>query len=63
MIAIIEPEVALEHLRQALACAGLEVQQTNEGTVIRVTDAYRDWGYTDTGHVPALIRFQGVHHE
>ena len=63
MIAVIEPTVALEHLRQALACAGLEVQQTNEGTVIRVTDAYRDWGYTGLGHIPSLIRFTGVHHE
>lgn len=63
MIAVIEPAVALEHLRQALACAGLELQQTNEGIVICVTDAYRDWGVTSVGHVPALIRFTGVHHE
>ena len=63
MIAIIEPTVALEHLRQALACAGLELQATTEGAVIAVSPEYRDWGYTGTGHVPALIRFQGAHHE
>lgn len=63
MIAIIEPTVALEHLRQALACAGLELQTNNEGTVIAVSRDYRDWGYTGLGHIPSLIRFTGVHHE
>ena len=63
MIGIIEPEVCLDHLRQALACAGLELQQTTESVVIRVSSGYRDDGHTTTGHVPALIRFIGVHHE
>lgn len=63
MIGIIEPEVCLDHLRQALACAGLELQQTTESVVIRVSSGYRDNGHTTTGHVPALIRFIGVHHE
>ena len=63
MIGIIQPDVSLEHLRQALACAGLELQQTAESVVIRVSSGYRDNGHTTTGHVPALIRFIGVHHE
>jgi hypothetical protein len=63
VIAVIDPYVSLAHLAQALACAGLEVTQTSEGAVISVSAAYRDWGYTATGHVPALIRFQGVQHE
>lgn len=63
MIAIIEPEVCLEHLRQALNCAGLELVQTRESVIVRVSDNYKHWGYTGTGHVPTLIRFTGVHHE
>ena len=63
MIGIIEPEVCLDHLRQALACAGLEMVQTQESVIIRVSDAYKDWGWTSTHTVPPLIRFQGVHHE
>ena len=63
MIGIIQPDVSLEHLRQSLACAGLELQQTSESVVIRVSTGYRDDGHTTTGHVPALIRFIGVHHE
>ena len=62
MIGIIEPEVCLEHLRQALNCAGLELVQTNESVIIRVSDAYK-YGWTSIHHVPALIRFTGVHHE
>jgi len=63
MIGIIEPEVRLDHLRQALACAGLEMVQTSESVIIRVSDAYKYWGWTSIHHVPALIRFQGKHHE
>ena len=63
MIAVVEPEVALEHLRQALGCAGLEMRQTTEGVVISVSSEYKFWGWTAVGHVPSLVRFQGVHHE
>ena len=63
MIGIIEPEVCLDHLRQALNCAGLELVQTNESVIIRVSDAYKQWGWTSIHHVPALLRFTGVHHE
>ena len=63
MIGIIAPEVSLDHLRQALACAGLELVQTNESVIIKVSDAYKHWGWTSIHHVPALIRYTGVHHE
>lgn len=63
MIGIIEPEVSLDHLRQALNYAGLEMVQTSESVIIRVSDSYKNWGWTSIHHVPALIRFVGVHHE
>jgi len=63
VIGIIEPEVCLDHLRQALACAGLEMVQTSESVIIRVSDAYKYGGWTSIYHVPALLRFQGKHHE
>jgi len=63
VIGIIEPEVCLDHLRQALACAGLEMVQTNESVIIRVSQFYKEWGWTSIHHVPALLRFTGVHHE
>jgi hypothetical protein len=55
--------VCLDHLRQALACAGLEMVQTSESVIIRVSDAYKYWGWTSIHTVPAIIRFQGIHHE
>ena len=63
MIGIIDPEVSLNHLRQALACAGLELVQTNESVIIKVSDAYKYWGWTSIHHVPGLIRYQGIYHE
>ena len=63
MIAVIDSHVSLVHLAQALACAGLEVTQTSEGAVISVSRDYTQYGYTSLGHIPALIRFEGVQHE
>lgn len=53
----VDPSVPVVQLIQALGHSGLGVRCVNGELRIVQTRAYQQWGHTDSGHVPAFLRF------
>jgi len=53
----VDPSVPVVQLIQALGHSGLGVREVNGELRIVQTAAYREWGHTEIGYVPAFLRF------